>query len=338
MPSPSPARGARVRICVHCSRTFRRTEHLERHIRTRKLVAERSRASYANHAKPCSDTKEKPFSCFCGAAFTRRDLLKRHTRISHQDDLTSPSAPEPTTEADFQPTSHPAVVSPQYSTPTTSVIPLAGSSGVHQWAGPQTTPYLDPNHSGDMVPAAAAGPPNSNIDSHSAMVADPDMLQAAQLLLPGDYRPTGMFHPCVFRIPSSYLHETTGHDMIVAFMKLSDGRIAQPMPYLPEDLNHFQEFTHFLDSIGLPGEWLPSEGETSQTQDLGLEDVRNQSRPVQEQHSERPRGSGEGSRGDSPFRSWLPSIPKGDQSLGNLSDSGIQSLCGYRLSSPLTAP
>lgn len=95
----------------------------------------------------------------------------------------------------------------------------------------------------------------------------------------------------------------------------------QPIPYLPEDLNHFQEFTHFLDSIGLPGEWLPSEGETSQTQEENSEDVRDTGRSTHEQH-ERPRRSGEGSRGDSPFRSWLPSVPRGDQSLGALSDSG----------------
>lgn len=93
------------------------------------------------------------------------------------------------------------------------------------------------------------------------------------------------------------------------------------MPYLPEDLNHFQEFTHFLDSIGLPGEWVPSEGETSQTQEVNLEDVRESGRHTQEHH-ERPRRSAEGSRGDSPFRSWLPSVPRGDQSLGTLSDSG----------------
>ena len=39
MPSPSPqkvGRGAKARICVHCGRAFRRTEHLERHVRTRK--------------------------------------------------------------------------------------------------------------------------------------------------------------------------------------------------------------------------------------------------------------------------------------------------------------
>ncbi|CAI7642487.1 unnamed protein product [Penicillium bialowiezense] len=268
MPSPSPpkARGARARICVHCGRSFRRTEHLERHIRTH--------------------TKEKPFICFCGAAFTRRDLLKRHTRISHQDGMTSPSAPpEPTTKTDFQPTPHPAAIPTQYDT-ARPTLPLAGPSAVHQWAATPSAPYLDQNQTAGMLPAAAAGPPNPTLEPHSAMVPDADMLQAAQLLLPGDYRAT-----------------------------------AQPMPYLPEDLNHFQEFTHFLDSIGLPGEWLPSEGETSQTHEVGLEDVHDQNRPVQEQQQDRRRRSGEGSRGDSPFRSWLPSVPRGDQSLGNLSDS-----------------
>lgn len=29
-----------------------------------------------------SDTKEKPFVCQCGAAFTRRDLLTRHQKLS----------------------------------------------------------------------------------------------------------------------------------------------------------------------------------------------------------------------------------------------------------------
>lgn len=37
-PSPSPQiKGrAKARICSHCGRGFRRTEHLERHVRTRK--------------------------------------------------------------------------------------------------------------------------------------------------------------------------------------------------------------------------------------------------------------------------------------------------------------
>jgi len=93
------------------------------------------------------------------------------------------------------------------------------------------------------------------------------------------------------------------------------------LPYLPEDLNHFQEFTHFLDSIGLPAEWLPYEADPSQMQEIGVEDVQKPIISSQEQ-TKRPRSVREGSRGDSPFRSWLPSVPRGDQSLGTLSDSG----------------
>ena len=71
------------------------------------------------------------------------------------------------------------------------MVPLAGPSAVQQWAGTQNTPYLDQNHTAAMLPTAAAGPPNPTIEAHPGMVPDPDMLQAAQLLLPGDYRATG---------------------------------------------------------------------------------------------------------------------------------------------------
>ncbi|KAK1622999.1 hypothetical protein BDP81DRAFT_411081 [Colletotrichum phormii] len=66
--------GPDARSCPHCGRTFKRTEHLERHVRTH--------------------TKEKPFICRCGAAFARRDLLTRHQRIAfHEDGSESPAVP-----------------------------------------------------------------------------------------------------------------------------------------------------------------------------------------------------------------------------------------------------
>lgn len=49
--------------------------------RTNRLVIERSKADHW-----CTDTKEKPFLCRCGAAFTRRDLLTRHYRLSKHGD------------------------------------------------------------------------------------------------------------------------------------------------------------------------------------------------------------------------------------------------------------
>lgn len=33
------------------------------------------------------DTKEKPYKCSCGSAFSRRDLLQRHERLAHHGGL-----------------------------------------------------------------------------------------------------------------------------------------------------------------------------------------------------------------------------------------------------------
>ncbi|OOF95317.1 hypothetical protein ASPCADRAFT_397054 [Aspergillus carbonarius ITEM 5010] len=57
------------RPCPHCGRTFKRTEHLERHVRTH--------------------TKEKPFLCHCGSSFSRPDLLKRHRKLTHHEEASS---------------------------------------------------------------------------------------------------------------------------------------------------------------------------------------------------------------------------------------------------------
>ncbi|KAJ5280395.1 hypothetical protein N7478_005767 [Penicillium angulare] len=289
MPSTSPSpqikgRGAKARICPHCGRGFRRTEHLERHVRTH--------------------TKEKPFICFCGSAFTRRDLLKRHNRIAHQDGLSSPdsqpAAPVVKPVRQAPRSTAPAAIAPQYDASTQPVGSVPGPSTMHPWPVPQpdNTSYLSQTQATGLLPP---GPPNPHpaTDGHPAM-HDPAMIQAAQLLIPGNYQD---------------LHA--------------------PLPYLPEDLNHFQEFTHFLDSIGLPAEWLPSEGEAAQIQDIGLEDTQKPtSYPPQEQS--RPQKSHrEDSRGDSPFRSWLPSVPKGDQSLTSISDtepSHVTNACRFNVS------
>jgi hypothetical protein len=37
------------------------------------------------------DTNERPFTCYCGLAFTRRDLLRRHEKLSHADGLATGS-------------------------------------------------------------------------------------------------------------------------------------------------------------------------------------------------------------------------------------------------------
>lgn len=148
------------------------------------------------------DTKEKPFICFCGAAFTRRDLLKRHTRISHPDGAVSPESQPgslvkpglPATPQRPAPAPASAAISPQYAASARPVGSIADPPAVQQWAGaqPDHVAYLTPTQPSGIM---TAGPPNPtpHIDGPPGM-HDPAMLQAAQLLLPGDYQATCQFH------------------------------------------------------------------------------------------------------------------------------------------------
>ncbi|RSL77015.1 hypothetical protein BHE90_012047 [Fusarium euwallaceae] len=106
-------------ICPHCTRVFKRSEHLGRHVRTH--------------------TKEKPFVCTCGAAFARRDLLTRHQRISlHTGEAENPR-PSPTADV--------------VTTTTDSSLELDNAS---TWAEQQQLPddpqaYLDPDTQQDLM-------------------------------------------------------------------------------------------------------------------------------------------------------------------------------------------
>ncbi|KAI6764233.1 hypothetical protein HG530_008022 [Fusarium avenaceum] len=61
----------KIHKCSHCSREFKRPEHLRRHCRTH--------------------TGDKPYVCHCGACFSRNDLLRRHERLAHTGDSEDPS-------------------------------------------------------------------------------------------------------------------------------------------------------------------------------------------------------------------------------------------------------
>ncbi|KAK9473494.1 uncharacterized protein V1510DRAFT_362841, partial [Dipodascopsis tothii] len=61
---PTKTDKPRPHVCLTCTRSFARLEHLKRHER--------------------SHTKEKPFGCpVCERCFARRDLLLRHQQKLH---------------------------------------------------------------------------------------------------------------------------------------------------------------------------------------------------------------------------------------------------------------
>ncbi|KAL2809581.1 hypothetical protein BJX63DRAFT_351904 [Aspergillus granulosus] len=194
--------GTKSRTCVHCGRGFRRTEHLERHVRTH--------------------TKEKPYTCYCGAAFSRRDLLKRHMGIAGHEETNPPtkSSPKSQSKIDRENTKQRIRrASKSYRAPPASDAPPVQdivmppspeeATEVAQWTMQQ--PY---NH-------VLESP--STEDSH-----DPEILEAAQLLLPGSL--TQNYTPAHPSPPPT-------------------------LTYLPEEFNHFDNVTNFLDSLSVPLEW-----------------------------------------------------------------------------------
>lgn len=90
-------------------------------------------------------------------------------------------------QASHQPTPAAATISPHYDASGRPVGPLPGPPAV-QWTGaqPSHAAYLTHSQPSDLMPAGAMNP-NPASDGHPGM-HDPAMLQAAQLLIPGDYQ------------------------------------------------------------------------------------------------------------------------------------------------------
>ncbi|KAF1363671.1 hypothetical protein EJ07DRAFT_162887 [Lizonia empirigonia] len=127
-------------ICSHCSRNFKRTEHLTRHLRTRLIDR--------------SDTRDKPYRCSCGAAFTGRDLLTRHWRISQHNGeaptttLTSPPSNSRATPRGTQRQTTTQSQLINYNAVTDDSNNLVTDGGYHAQVplinqGPQPQPYHD---------------------------------------------------------------------------------------------------------------------------------------------------------------------------------------------------
>ncbi|KAI5864425.1 hypothetical protein GGS23DRAFT_498843 [Durotheca rogersii] len=114
--------GAQQRLCSHCGRSFKRSEHLERHVRTH--------------------TKEKPYVCHCGSAYSRRDLLTRHQRITHE--TLSPRSPDaPASEDSHQLPASDSDPPPEDAVPSAAVS-ISDMSIEHGL--PQQHPYSSSGH------------------------------------------------------------------------------------------------------------------------------------------------------------------------------------------------
>ncbi|KAI4721419.1 hypothetical protein E4T48_02275 [Aureobasidium sp. EXF-10727] len=136
------ANPAKAFHCSICKRDFRRREHLTRHITTH--------------------TNEKSFTCSCGKAFARRDLLKRHEENGkHLVTLSSEGTPS-----------------------TRSIHSPVEESEItvnHTDADQTTATFEQPSHSWYELDAAAGAGPNTQPEA-SALLSTND-----NLFLPNDF-------------------------------------------------------------------------------------------------------------------------------------------------------
>ncbi|KAL4877945.1 fungal-specific transcription factor domain-containing protein [Aspergillus karnatakaensis] len=80
----------------------------------------------------------------------------------------------------------------------------------------------------------------------------------------------------------------------------------------PDELYPFDEFTNFLDLIGMPPEWAPVGFE------IASDSAEDSSRILN--HAESDTLVEDTTREDSPFQAWLPSVPPNEQSINSFNE------------------
>ncbi|KAI2632201.1 hypothetical protein GGR54DRAFT_24304 [Hypoxylon sp. NC1633] len=239
--------GVQQRLCSHCGRSFKRSEHLERHVRTRWLPQPQIpiRDTYAynppdlHHLAPpvqlpslqtraflsskilfglcvekktnplLTDTKEKPYVCHCGSAYSRRDLLTRHQRITHE--TLSPRSPD-----------------------------APGSEDNHQLASTDSDP---PSEDRATVSSTASIPDNMSMNHN-------------------------LHHQHQQFSNSSHDFGVQSHAASQPYNQLITDQGFYDNGQNYSTFDHYQELHNFPDGAGLPPEWSPYFHDPSLEQDL----------------------------------------------------------------------
>jgi hypothetical protein len=134
-----------------------------------------------------------------------------------------------------------APISPQYDASARPVGSIPEPPAVHQWtaAQPEHAVYLAQNQPGNVMPAGA---PNPVPDGHPG-IHDPAMIQAAQLLIPGDYQAArkcftlsrhivadNSFQPCLICPKTSTISKNSLHSWIRLVCRLSGYPVRERQP------------------------------------------------------------------------------------------------------------
>ncbi|KAH7323917.1 hypothetical protein BKA65DRAFT_511694 [Rhexocercosporidium sp. MPI-PUGE-AT-0058] len=165
--SGNKKRKPKIFRCRYCPDTFQRLEHIQRHERTH--------------------TKEKPFSCSCGKAFARRDILVRHEKLVHDEvsdgngnrSLSSGNAsiPSPDATQGSVGTNRPSEWTPPDTNAFSSKYPHQVSSHAHE----------DPMSQSGFFPGQAVPQPGDIPGLAPTYLDNQAFLMADTVDIPGDY-------------------------------------------------------------------------------------------------------------------------------------------------------